>query len=128
MGLNSILERQLRELESDLIMLLERSILSCIDVGTLLFFNSEYLPSAYREQWLPDESEKLLALAKQSIELRSRLGLEIEGTVGQLFLSACTEASNCDNPQRRGPRKLASWLRTEIQLLKMNDRDPGTRH
>ena len=69
-----------------------------------------------------------VALAKQSIELRSRLGLEIEGTVGQLYLSACTEASNGDNPQRRGPRKLASWLLTEIQLLKMNDRDPGARN
>ena len=69
-----------------------------------------------------------LAMAKQSIELRSRLGVEIAGTVGQLFLSACTEASNCDNPQRRGPRKLASWLLTEIQLLRMNDSDPGARN
>jgi len=80
----------------------------------MLFFNSSFYPAYLGNHQLGERSERLLSLASESVALREQLGLPVIGSVGQLFLSACSEAANTANDNRRGPRQLAAWLLGEL--------------
>lgn len=104
------IEQQLASSESELCEMLSRLLPRVAASGEMLFFNSEHLPDTVRPGWLPSESEALLEAAKHCVALRQRIGLPVDDSIGQLFLSACREAADCANSHRRGPRQLASWL------------------
>jgi hypothetical protein len=109
------LEAKLAETESRLRSLLLPALERAAESGEALFFNSAFLPAGYRLSLLPPESEASLELACEAVALREQLAESVVGTVGQLYLSACQEAANTANEQRRGPRRLASWLLAELQ-------------
>lgn len=115
MSVTSVLERELAAVERELTDLLMLTLPVCAMNGTLLFYNSESLPDGYRKHSLPSESDKLYELATRCLEIRGRLGESNTQTIAQLFLDACVEYANIKNPHRRGPRRLATWLLTEIQ-------------
>lgn len=75
--------------------------------GAPLFVNST---NSNREiaRYRHKDADALFASASRCVELRRSLGLGDAGVAGH-FLAACREASS-DDPQRRGPRKLAEWL------------------
>ena len=104
------LETQLAATESELCHLLSTVLPRTAKAGDSLFFNSAFLPEGHLPHWLPKESESLLSMANDSIALREQLGVPVQGSPGELYLSACREAFNFSNPNRRGPRQLAAWL------------------
>ena len=108
-------ERELAAKERELFDSLVRVLPVCVENGTLIFFNSQNLPDEYQHHWLPAESDELHELATRCSTIRSELGLTNAQTIAQLFLDACTENGNMKNPHRRGPRKLATWLLSELQ-------------
>jgi hypothetical protein len=110
----SKLEVQLEAAEASLLGLLMQALPRVAQSGEMLFFNSQFSLNATRPHWLPGESEELLSLAQQAVSLRGELGLPLLGSVGQLYLSACSEAANSANENRRGPRQLAAWLLGEL--------------
>lgn len=71
--------------------------------------NSEYNPHALPLHSLPKESEDLFLSAIACLKIRDELDLPHAESVGQLFLECCSESSST-NPQRRGPRRLATAL------------------
>jgi len=107
-------EAQLRATETQLASMLAAVLPRVANSGELIFFNSEYIPPEVQPHWLPQESEELFDLAHASVSLREELGEQVLGSVGQLFLSACSEAANSSNANRRGPRQLATWLLSEL--------------
>jgi len=107
-------EAQLRATETQLSSMLAAVLPRVAHSGEMLFFNSEYIPPEIQPHWLPQESEELFDLAHASVSLREELGESVLGSVGQLFLSACSEAANSSNANRRGPRQLATWLLAEL--------------
>ncbi len=111
----SVLEQELSAAERELFDSLMRVLPDCAKNGTMIFFNSQNLPAEYQQHWLPAESETLLELATRCSRIRSELDLPTGQTISQLFLDACAENSNIRNPHRRGPRRLATWLLSEIQ-------------
>lgn len=115
MTVKSALERELSATESELFDSLMRVLPDCAERGTLIFFNSQNLADEYQHHWLPAESEELFELAKRCSRIRSELGLPTAQTIAQLFLDACAENSNVQNPHRRGPRRLATWLLSELR-------------
>jgi hypothetical protein len=80
----------------------------------MLFFNSSFHPDYIRPHQISERSEALFSLARESVTLREQIGLPVIGSAGQLFLSACSEAANTSNDNRRGPRQLAAWLLGEL--------------
>lgn len=75
--------------------------------GSSVFTNSEFNPSNLPAHLFRTDAEGLLNSARQCVRLREVVGLGPEGSVGAIFLEACQEHAS-KNPQRRGPRKLAS--------------------
>jgi hypothetical protein len=108
------LEAKLSAAEASLLNLLAQALPRVAQSGEMLFFNSAFLPDTIQSHWLPQESEALLSLANDAVSLRKELGLPVVGTVGQLYLSACSESANYANGNRRGPRQLATWLLGEL--------------
>jgi hypothetical protein len=108
------LEAQLAATESQLLELLTDVLPHTAQHGDMLFFNSEFHPDYIRPHQIGERSKTLLSLSNESVMLRERIGLPILGSAGQLFLSACSEASNTSNDNRRGPRQLAAWLLGEL--------------
>src|SRR5262245_45930345 len=82
--------------------------------GSNVFTNSEFNPSGLPVHQFRSDAEGLLNSARQCLRLREVVGLQAEGSVGAVFLEACQENASSD-PQRRGPRKLASSV---IQALR----------
>jgi hypothetical protein len=107
-------EAQLEATESELLALLKEALPHAAQHGDMLFFNSAFGPSYAQPHLLGGANERLLLLSQQSVALREQAGLPALGSVGQLFLSACSEASNISNGNRRGPRQLAAWLLGEL--------------
>ncbi len=89
--------------------------------GEMLFLNAKNMPGDYRSNWLPEESDELHDLAAQCVSLREQCALNDDLSIGNLFLAACREAADIENEHRRGPRRLAAWLLTEMRRLSMND-------
>ncbi len=107
-------ETQLAATEAALLELLATALPHTAQSGDMLFFNSAFCPDTIQPHWLAEENETLLSLAQESVSIREQVGLPVLGSVGQLFLSACREAANTSNDNRRGPRQLASWLIGEL--------------
>jgi hypothetical protein len=85
--------------------------------GTLFFITTEHNPGGYPDHWRSKTSDELLDLANASIDLRKLLVLPIEKCVGQLFINACDESSEMNNPHRLGPIRQAAKLLAEIENL-----------
>lgn len=77
------------------------------DGGSNVFTNSEFNPSDLPAHLFRSDAEILLNGARECLRLRRAAGLDSEGSIGAIFLEACQEHASGD-PQRRGPRKLAS--------------------
>ena len=110
------IEQQLASSELELHEMLSLLLPRVASSGEMLFFNSENLPETVQSHWLPSESEALLEMANSCVELRLHIGVPVDGSIGQLFLSACHEAADATNNNRRGPRQLASWLLSQMPL------------
>ena len=108
------LEAQLADTERELLELLAEALPYTAQHGDMLFFNSEFHPDYVRPPQIAERNEQLLSLSIDVVALRERIGLPVLGSVGQLFLSACSEAANTVNDNRRGPRQLATWLLGEL--------------
>lgn len=108
------LETQLAATESELLELLAIALPYTAEHGNMLFFNSAFLPDYIQLHRIGERSELLLSLSNESLALREQIGLPVLGSVGQLFLTACSEAANTSNAHRRGPRQLATWLLGEL--------------
>lgn len=108
------IEQQISSSELELHEMLSALLPRVVSTGEMLFFNSEYLPSAMQAHWLPPESEVLLEIANSCIALRQHIGISVDGSIGQLFLSACREAADATSSHGRGPRQLASWLLSQM--------------
>lgn len=111
------LEAQLETMESSLFEVLGQALPRVADSGEMLFHNSEFGLPSMQAHWLPRESEILVSLAKEAVALRLQLGLPLEGSVGQLYLSACSETADVSNEHRRGSRRLAVWLLGELATV-----------
>jgi hypothetical protein len=108
------LETRLAATESELCELLFDALPHTAQHGDMLFFNSAFRPDYVTSNLIGELNERLLSLSSESIELREEIGLPVLGSVSQLFLSACSEAANTANDNRRGPRQLAAWLLGEL--------------
>jgi hypothetical protein len=108
------LETQLTATEGELLELLSAALPHTAQHGDMLFFNSSFHPDYIRPHQISERSEALFSLASESVTLREQIGLPVIGSAGQLFLSACSEAANTSNENRRGPRQLAAWLLGEL--------------
>ncbi|WP_218042529.1 hypothetical protein [Steroidobacter gossypii] len=75
--------------------------------GSSVFTNSEFNPSNLPAHLFRSDAESLLNSARECVRLREVMGLDSEGSIGAIFLEAC-QGHASKNPQRRGPRKLAS--------------------
>ena len=81
--------------------------------GHDLFTNSRFNPYGLSAGHLSKVSEELLRSAEQCISWRRTLGIPVEHSVGQLFISACEERASLA-PHRRGPKRLAESLLGEL--------------
>ncbi len=108
------LETQLAATERELLQLLADALPYTSQHGDMLFFNSAFHPDYVRPHQIGERSERLLSLSNEGVAIREQIGLPVLGSVGQLFLSACSEATNTANDNRRGPRQLAAWLLGEL--------------
>ena len=108
------LERQLSALEEELRTRLRDLLPEVAHNGSLLFMNSKFNPHRLNLAHLHAQSEHLLQTANSCVELRVQLGMDVAGSVADLFLAACRESADLDNAHRRGPRKLAAWLLEEL--------------
>ncbi len=77
--------------------------------GEYVFFNSQFNPLNLNPQHMSKQGEALLQSALACVEMREALGFPVAGSVGDLFLASCREASS-SNPHRLGPRRLAANL------------------
>jgi hypothetical protein len=101
------------ELRTQLLIVLPNAVESGVDYFTNSSFNPHKLPSVH----MPPDAEKLLRLAEESLSIRDQLHLPKQGSVGDLYLLACSEAADLSNNHRRGPRKLAAWVAQELDVL-----------
>ena len=108
------LETQLAAAEDELLGMLASALPYTAQHGDMLFYNSEFHPEYIQPHQIGERNELLLSLSTDSVALRERIGLPVLGSVGQLFLSACSELANTSNDNRRGPRQLATWLLGEL--------------
>jgi hypothetical protein len=101
------LELELEAQENRLRQHLLRVLPDAAENGSNAFTNSEFNPSGLPAHLFRSDAESLLSSARDCVRLREAVGLQAEGSVGAIFLQACKENASSD-PQRRGPRKLAS--------------------
>ena len=109
--------RKLSATEDSLRRKLLKLLADSAKTGADYFTNSEFNPHYLQLAHLISETEVLLQLAKESLSLRDQLSLPQNGSVGELYLSACAEAADLQNEHRRGPRKLAAWVCQELQAV-----------
>ena len=109
------LTSELRIIERELRDRLLGALPDAEDRNSVFFFTSEHNPHALPKHVLSQESEQILELAKRTLEIRRLLNLPTNDSPGQLFLDACAEASDVSNPERLGPRRLASKLRRKLE-------------
>lgn len=103
------LELELAAEEEKLRRHLLRVLPGAAESGSSIFTNSEFNPSSLPAHLFRTDAESLLISARECVRLREVVGLAPEGSIGAIFLEACQEHASKD-PQRRGPRKLASSL------------------
>lgn len=74
MSVFSALERELADVEFELMDLMMFSLPVCSKHEAVLFTNSQDVPDRYRKYSLPAESDKLYELATRCLRIRCRLG------------------------------------------------------
>lgn len=109
------LEAQLSASEAELRELLLQALPHTAEHGDFLFYNSDYRPEYLRLHQLDPSCEALISLSRECVALREQLGLTVQGSPGQLYISACNESTQAANENRRGPRQLAAWLLNELR-------------
>lgn len=108
------IEARIAATENELLDLLADALPYTEEHGDMLFFNSAFHPNYVKPHQIGQLSERLLSLSSEAVAFREQVGLPIVGSVGQVFLAACEEASDLTNHHRRGPRQLATWLLGEL--------------
>jgi len=78
--------------------------------GSQVFTNTAFNPHNLRPNLFRADADELLEDARACLRLREQLGLPVPGCIGDLFIEACRESADLDNPHRRGPRRLAEAL------------------
>jgi len=78
--------------------------------GSPVFTNTTFNPHNVRPHLFRADADELLEDARACLRLREQLDLPALGSVGDLFIEACRESADLDNPHRRGPRRLAQSL------------------
>lgn len=106
-------QKKLEAAESGLRRLLLERLPEVAESGYPLFEVEELAP-AVRSGKRDDVVEFLFQSAVFCTMMRELLYLQVEGSVGALFVAACVEHCS-SNEQRRGPRKLAAGLLEELQ-------------
>lgn len=114
---NEKLNRQLASVEGDLRTQLLSVLPNAVESGADYFTNSAFNPHDLHSAHMQPDAEKFLLLAEESLSLRDQLHLPKQGSVGDLYLLACSEAADLNNEHRRGPRKLAAWLSQELEVV-----------
>ena len=109
-----ILNRQLQTAEDSLRAKLLQVLPEAVESGADYFTNSEFNPHNLLPSHMIADTEVFLQLSKECLSLREQLSLPTEDTVGDYYLSACTEAADLNNEHRRGPRRLAAWVAQEL--------------
>ena len=82
--------------------------------GSPIFTNSRFNPHQLPAHHLLEVAEAFLDMASACIEMRERLMLPADQSVGQLYIAACEEGASA-NEHRRGPRRLAADLLKQLQ-------------
>ncbi len=109
------LNRQLTLTEENLRTQLLRVLPGAAKSGANYFINSTFNPYSLLSAHMQPDAEEFLQLAEECLSLRDQLHLPKEGSVGDLYLMACTEAADLNNEHRRGPRKLAQWVAEQLK-------------
>jgi hypothetical protein len=108
------LNNQLSSSEDALRTLLLGVLPGAVESGVDYFTNSSFNPHNLLSAHMQADAERMLRLAEESMSLRDQLHLSKKGSVGDLYLMACSEAVDLNNVHRRGPRKLAAWVLHEL--------------
>ena len=108
------LEAQLAATESELLSFLRATLPHTATHGNTLFFSSQFCPDYVRPHTGSARATRCSFPWPLTLRIREELGLSVTGSPGQLYISACQEAANTANGNRRGPRQLASWLLAEL--------------
>ncbi|HEY2403000.1 MAG TPA: hypothetical protein VGI23_21785 [Steroidobacteraceae bacterium] len=102
--------RQLESIEREFRDRLLRLLPKAVETGSSVFTNTTFNPHNLPPQVFRTDADELLADAQACLRLREQLVLPVLGSVGGLFLDACRESADLENPHRRGPRRLAEAL------------------
>ena len=108
------LERQLSVSEAALIERLLEILPRVVESGENIFLGGRFLPAHYHERWVSSLGTELLEIADDCIAQRNALAAPSETSVGALYLSVCTESADMRNGNRRGPRRLAAFLLSQL--------------
>lgn len=108
------LEDNIESLEKEIIDIIMQNAERASETGEDLFTNSDYNPHNILSAHFHKLAEKLLKLARESLNLQEQASINPGDSIANLYLSACSESANLNNKQRRGPRKLAAWLHKEV--------------
>jgi hypothetical protein len=85
--------------------------------GSAVFTNTTFNPHQLRPHLFRTDADELLEEAQACLRLREQLDLPVIGSVGYVFIEACQEAANIENPHRRGPRRLAEALLETLSAM-----------
>ena len=108
-------EWELLSIENELRQRLTRALPNVSEGRNSLFFvTDEHNPHDLPGHMLPRESAEILELARKSIALRDTLIMPTNRSIGALFIAACEEHANLDNPHRLGAKRLAARLLSQI--------------
>jgi hypothetical protein len=85
--------------------------------GSAVFTNTTFNPQHLRPHLFRTDADELLEEAQACLRLREQLDLPVTGSVGYVFIEACQETANIENPHRRGPRRLAEALLETLSAM-----------
>jgi hypothetical protein len=119
------MELELQQLEKELTDRL-RAELNIVSQrrNTHVFFSIEYNPHKFPSHFLYKNTEELLKIGRDTIELRTALALPTDACVGRLLEQACIETANLDNPHGLGPIRIAQRLLKEIEAVSTSSTSP----
>jgi hypothetical protein len=85
--------------------------------GSAVFTNTTFNPHNLPPHLFRTDADELLEEAQVCLRLREQRDLPVTGSVGYVFIEACQEAANMENPHRRGPRRLAEALLERLSAM-----------
>jgi len=102
--------QQLQSLEREFRDRLLRLLPEAVKTGSSVFTNTRFNPHQLPPHLFRRDADELLEVAQACLQMREQLSLPAPGSVGDLFIEACRESADLDNPHGRGPRRLAQAL------------------